>query len=43
MSSMLNTVWLIVTAMSFGAAMERAGVLNRLLEALVSSPIARAL
>jgi Na+:H+ antiporter, NhaC family len=36
MSSMLNTVWLIVTAMSFGAAMERAGVLNRLLEALVS-------
>lgn len=36
MSSMLNTVWLIITAMSFGAAMERAGVLNRLLEALVS-------
>jgi NhaC family Na+:H+ antiporter len=36
MSSMLNTVWLILTAMSFGAAMEKAGILERLVRALVS-------
>ena len=35
MSSMLNTVWLILAAMSFGAAMEKAGVLDRLVHALV--------
>ncbi|HEY5647055.1 MAG TPA: Na+/H+ antiporter NhaC family protein, partial [Pseudomonadales bacterium] len=35
MSSMLNTVWLILTAMCFGAAMEKAGILERLVEVLV--------
>ena len=36
MSSMLTTVWLIITAMSFGSAMEKAGVLERLVRALVA-------
>jgi Na+:H+ antiporter, NhaC family len=36
MSSMLHTVWLIITAMSFGAAMEKAGVLDRLVLGLVA-------
>ena len=36
MSSMLNTVWLILTAMCFGAAMEKAGILERLVRVLVS-------
>lgn len=36
MSSMLNTVWLIITAMCFGSAMEKAGVLERLLRALMT-------
>ena len=31
MASMLNTVWLIMCAMAFGAAMERAGLLQRLI------------
>jgi NhaC family Na+:H+ antiporter len=35
MSSMLNTVWLIIAALSFGAAMEKAGILERLVRALV--------
>jgi NhaC family Na+:H+ antiporter len=35
MSSMLNTVWLILTAMCFGAAMEKAGILERLVRVLV--------
>jgi len=35
MSSMLNTVWLILTAMCFGAAMEKAGILERVVEVLV--------
>ncbi len=35
MSSMLNTVWLILTAMCFGAAMEKAGILDRLVRMLV--------
>lgn len=35
MASMLNTVWLIVCAMAFGAAMERAGLLQFLLLALM--------
>ncbi len=37
MSSMLNTVWLILTAMCFGAAMEKAGILERLVQALVGA------
>ncbi|MEZ5557494.1 MAG: Na+/H+ antiporter NhaC [Pseudomonadales bacterium] len=36
MSSMLNTVWLIICAMCFGSAMEKAGVLARLVEVLVA-------
>jgi NhaC family Na+:H+ antiporter len=35
MSSMLNTVWLIIAAMCFGSAMEKAGVLERLLNGLM--------
>jgi NhaC family Na+:H+ antiporter len=35
MSSMLNTVWLILSAMCFGAAMEKAGVLESLVKVLV--------
>ncbi len=35
MSSMLTTVWLILTAMCFGAALEKAGILERLVHALV--------
>lgn len=36
MSSMLTTVWLILAAMSFGGALEKAGVLERLLRGLVA-------
>jgi NhaC family Na+:H+ antiporter len=35
MSSMMVTVWLIITALAFGAVMERAGLLNRLIDPLV--------
>ncbi len=35
MSSMLNTVWLIICAMCFGAAMEKAGVLEALVRVLI--------
>lgn len=35
MSSMLTTVWLILTAMCFGAALEKAGILERLVQVLV--------
>ena len=35
MSSMLTTVWLVIAAMTFGAALERAGVLQVLLRGLV--------
>ena len=37
MSSMLNTVWLILAALSFGAAMEKAGILERVVRALVAT------
>ncbi len=37
MSSMLNTIWLILAAMTFGGAMERAGLLNCLLQKLLAS------
>lgn len=33
MSSMLNTIWLILTALSFGAVLEHAGMLKRLIDA----------
>ena len=35
MSSMLNTIWLILCAMAFGACMERAGMLDRLVRGAV--------
>ena len=35
MSSMLNTVWLIITALAFGATVERAGLLNRLIDPII--------
>ena len=35
MSSMLNTVWLILSAMSFGGVMEKTGLLNRIVDALL--------
>ncbi|WP_341504089.1 Na+/H+ antiporter NhaC [Gallaecimonas sp. GXIMD4217] len=36
MSSMLNTVWLIMCAMTFGAVMEHTGLLHRLIEGLLA-------
>ncbi len=36
MSSMMNTVWLIITALAFGAVMEHAGLLNRLIDPLIA-------
>ncbi|MFD1327697.1 Na+/H+ antiporter NhaC family protein [Mycoplana ramosa] len=36
MASMLNTVWLIITALAFGAVVEHAGLLNRLIDPLVA-------
>ncbi|WP_026619385.1 Na+:H+ antiporter, NhaC family [Ensifer sp. WSM1721] len=35
MSSMMNTIWLIITALAFGAVVEHAGLLKRLIEPLV--------
>jgi NhaC family Na+:H+ antiporter len=35
MESMLNTVWLILTALAFGAVLEHAGLLSRLIEPVV--------
>ena len=35
MSSMLNTVWLIICAMAFGGVMEKTGLLHRLLQAII--------
>ena len=35
MSSMLNTVWLVICAMSFGAIMEKAGLLERLIRSVL--------
>lgn len=37
MSGMLNTVWLIICAMAFGAVLESLGLLQRLVEALLSA------
>ncbi|OUS36098.1 Na+/H+ antiporter NhaC [Oleispira antarctica] len=37
MSSMLNTVWLILCAMAFGSVMEQVGLLSRILESILSS------
>ncbi len=35
MSSMLNTIWLIICAMSFGAVLERVGLLSRAVNAIL--------
>jgi NhaC family Na+:H+ antiporter len=35
MASMMNTVWLIITALAFGATVEHAGLLNRLIDPLI--------
>jgi NhaC family Na+:H+ antiporter len=35
MSSMMNTVWLIITALAFGATVEHAGLLNRLIDPII--------
>jgi Na+:H+ antiporter, NhaC family len=35
MSSMMTTVWLIMTAMAFGATVEHAGILNRLIDPVI--------
>ena len=35
MESMLNTVWLIITALAFGAIVEHAGLLQRLMDPLI--------
>ena len=37
MSSMLNTVWLILCAMAFGSVMEQVGLLQRILASIMSS------
>lgn len=37
MSSMLNTVWLIICAMAFGSVMESVGLLQRILSAILST------
>lgn len=36
MASMMNTVWLIITALAFGAVVEHAGLLGRLIDPLVT-------
>lgn len=35
MSSMLNTIWLIICAMSFGAVLEKVGLLNRIVSTIL--------
>lgn len=42
MSSMMNTVWLIMTALGFGAVVEHAGLLNRLIDPVVARTKSRA-
>jgi len=36
MSSMLNTVWLIITALAFGGVLERTGILQQILDAALA-------
>jgi Na+:H+ antiporter, NhaC family len=36
MASMMSTIWLILAALSFGAVVEHAGLLNRLIEPLIA-------
>ena len=35
MDSMLNTIWLIITALAFGGVVEKAGVLDRLITPVI--------
>jgi NhaC family Na+:H+ antiporter len=37
MESMLNTIWLIITALSFGGVVEKIGVLDRLIAPIVAA------
>jgi NhaC family Na+:H+ antiporter len=37
MGSMLNTIWLIICALSFGAVLEHAGLLSRLIQSVLSA------
>jgi NhaC family Na+:H+ antiporter len=37
MSSMLNTIWLVITALAFGGVVEKAGVLDRLISPLIGA------
>jgi len=37
MASMLNTIWLIITALAFGGVVEKAGVLDRLITPIVQA------
>lgn len=37
MESMLNTIWLIITALAFGGVVEKAGVLERLITPIIDS------
>ena len=37
MSSMLNTIWLIICALSFGAVLEHAGILQRLVQSALQA------
>jgi NhaC family Na+:H+ antiporter len=37
MASMLNTIWLIITALSFGGVVEKAGVLDRLITPVIDA------
>ncbi len=37
MSSMLNTIWLIICALSFGAVLEHSGILRRLIESALAA------
>ena len=32
---MLNTIWLVITALAFGGVVEKAGVLDRLIQPIV--------
>ncbi|NVP56700.1 Na+/H+ antiporter NhaC family protein [Mycoplana rhizolycopersici] len=41
MASMMNTVWLIITALAFGAVVEHAGLLGRLIDPLVARTTTR--
>ncbi len=36
MDSMLNTIWLVITALAFGGVVEKAGVLDRLISPLIA-------